>query len=149
MLCNITQNAMGLPGGVPYHAGGGGYPTMPGGTLPGGSQVHPAPRPGQDGGEGGSQLGQQKEYSLHGGRYASCVHAGGLSCYTCNRTKIKVCFNLQYFNSFRLVKSYVGSLGRWRTVICTVQIHHGVVDLLLLLPHCSFPCTLQNFKLSS
>ena len=27
-----------------------------------------------------SQLGQYKEYSLHGGRYASCVHAGGLSC---------------------------------------------------------------------
>ena len=30
---------------------------------------------------GGTQLGQQKEYSLHGGRYASCVDAGGLSCY--------------------------------------------------------------------
>ena len=29
---------------------------------------------------GGTQLGQQKEYSLHGRRYASCVHAGGLSC---------------------------------------------------------------------
>ena len=26
-------------------------------------------------------LGQQKAYSLRGGRYASCVHAGGLSCY--------------------------------------------------------------------
>ena len=34
--------------------------------------------PGRD--WGGTQLGQQKEYSLHGGRYASCVHAGGLSC---------------------------------------------------------------------
>ena len=32
------------------------------------------------GGGGGTQVGQQKEYSLHGGRYASCVHAGGLSC---------------------------------------------------------------------
>ena len=30
---------------------------------------------------GGTQLGQQKECSLHGGRYASCVHAGGLSCW--------------------------------------------------------------------
>ena len=68
---------------------------------------------------------------------------------TCNRTKIKFCFNLLYRNSFRLVKSYVESLERWRTVICIVQIHHGGVDLLLLLPHCSFPCTLQNFKLSS
>ena len=26
------------------------------------------------------QLGQQKEYSLRGGRYASCIHTGGLSC---------------------------------------------------------------------
>ena len=32
-------------------------------------------------GGGGTQVGQQKEYSLHGGRYASCVHAGGLSCF--------------------------------------------------------------------
>ena len=48
-------------GGVPYLV-----PPGPGrgGTLPG----------------GGTQVGQQKEYSLHGGRYASCVHAGGLSC---------------------------------------------------------------------
>ena len=92
MLCNITQNAMGqtqggylpglagrggtLPGparGVPCWGGGypargypawgcypaRGYPAGGGGTLPGG--------------EGGTQLGQQKEYSLHGGRYASCV----------------------------------------------------------------------------
>ena len=59
-----------------------------GGILPGGgTQVGypPSPRPGQEGGGysaggGGTQLGQQKEYSLHGGRYASCVHAGGLSC---------------------------------------------------------------------
>ena len=31
-------------------------------------------------GWGGTQVGQQKEYSIHGGRYASCGHAGGLSC---------------------------------------------------------------------
>ena len=35
-----------------------------------------SPRPGR----GGTQLRQQKEYSLHGRWYASCVHAGGLSC---------------------------------------------------------------------
>ena len=46
-------------GGYP---GQGGYPA--GGTLAG----------------GGTQLGQHREYLLHGGRYASCVHAGGLSC---------------------------------------------------------------------
>ena len=38
---------------------------------------------------GGIQVGQQKEYSLHGGRYASCIHAGGLSCYFYNSTWYK------------------------------------------------------------
>ena len=45
-------------------------------------------RPGEDGGTPGPGLrnpppfrkGQQSEYLLHGGGYASCVHAGGLSC---------------------------------------------------------------------
>ena len=27
-------------------------------------------------------LGQQKEYSLRNGQYASCIHAGGLSCFS-------------------------------------------------------------------
>ena len=95
MLCNITQNAMGQtpmggsrPGpargvpcrGVPYQ----------GGTLPGGTQVgYPpsrVPPPQARSGWGGTQLGQQKEFSLHGGRYASCVHSGGLSCVTFKTT---------------------------------------------------------------
>ena len=103
MLCNITQNAMGqTSGGIPishnalqhypgFHGadnwegtlpgpagvgwGGGTLPGCGGGTLPGGYPAQGVPSPG-----GGTQLGQQKEYSLHGGRYASCVHAGGLSC---------------------------------------------------------------------
>ena len=50
------HGAAGGGGTLPGPAGGGGYP----------GQVH--------------QVGQQKEYSLHGGRYASCVHAGGLYC---------------------------------------------------------------------
>ena len=57
----------GVPGQVPPR--GSGYP--PGWGVPG--QVPPR-------GGGGTRSGQQKEYSLHGGRYASCVHAGGLSC---------------------------------------------------------------------
>ena len=61
------------PGGYP---GWGGYP----------GQVPPPPGQVRMGGVpcwgGGTQVGQQKEYSLHGGRYASCVHAGGLSCYS-------------------------------------------------------------------
>ena len=64
----------GYPGwGVPWPEGGtlarGGYPGR-GGTLARG-----VPWPG-----GGTQLGQHREYLLHGGRYASCVHAGGFSC---------------------------------------------------------------------
>ena len=69
---------LGTPGGYPsqvHPRGGfwvpprGRYPVRY--TPPGGSRYPP---------RGGTQVGQQKEYSLHGGRYASCVHAGGLSC---------------------------------------------------------------------
>ena len=75
---------VGKPPLRPGHNGGGG-----GGTLPGGYPGRVPPRPGQDrggvgypaGGGRGTQLGQHREYLLHGGRYASCVHAGGLSCY--------------------------------------------------------------------
>ena len=49
-------------GGVPWPGGGGGVP------WPGG---------------GGGGVPGQKECLLCSGRYASCVHAGGLSC--CNR----------------------------------------------------------------
>ena len=62
--------------GVPCLGGysAGGYPA-------GGYPVRVPPRPGQGGTlPGGTQVGQQKEYSLHGGQYGSCVHAGGLSC---------------------------------------------------------------------
>ena len=89
------------PGGVPGPPGGTwpgtpprGYPDPPGGTWPGtprGVRVPPGGGGVPDwvhtrgGGTwtppgGGTQVGQHKEYSLHGGRYASCVHAGGLSC---------------------------------------------------------------------
>ena len=62
------------PGGVP------GSGTPPWGGYPG--QVPPGGVPGSGTPPGGgTRVGQQKEYSLHGGRYASCVHAGGLSCY--------------------------------------------------------------------
>ena len=29
---------------------------------------------------GAAKIGQHRKYFLHGGRYASCVYAGGLSC---------------------------------------------------------------------
>ena len=73
-----------LAGGYP---GGGG--TLVGGTLAGGYPGRGVPWQGYPGQVppnrvrmgGGTQLGQHREYLLHGGRYASCVHAGGLSCF--------------------------------------------------------------------
>ena len=73
-----------LPGGwvpcwgVPcqgYPAEGG---TLLGGTLPGGYPARGSTLP------GGTQVevGQQQEYSIHGRQYASCVHTGGLSCFS-------------------------------------------------------------------
>ena len=73
------------PGGYPGQVPPGGYPGQgtPLGGYPG--QVPPPGYPGQvPPPGGGTRVGQQKEYSLHGGRYASCVHAGGLSCRRCN-----------------------------------------------------------------
>ena len=67
-----------LGGGVPCQVQPGG------GTLAGGV-------PG-----GGTQLGQHREYLLHGGRYASCVHAGGLSCLNLLTSKNRtIVFNLK------------------------------------------------------
>ena len=59
----------GVPGGVPDVW----YPPSPRGVPGGVPEVRYPPR-------GGTQLGQHREYLLHSGRYASCVHAGGLSC---------------------------------------------------------------------
>ena len=108
MLCNITQNSMGQTRGVPSQVRTGGTQPGParGGTLPGPNRKEGYPDQGTPPGRvppqagylprqgtppagyppsqvqmgGGTQLGQRKEYSLHGGRYACCVHAGGLSC---------------------------------------------------------------------
>ena len=92
MPCNISQNAIGAAGGGhPARSSREGYPGG-GGTLArggpwlggvplqgvpwwGGTLARGLPWPG-----GGTQLGQHREYLLHDGRYASCVHAGGLSC---------------------------------------------------------------------
>ena len=87
------------PGGVPCQVQPGGYPGrgVPwlggypgwGGTLArgypgwGGTLARGATLAG-----GGTQLGQHREYLLHGGRYASCVHAGGLSCWTIIVTEV-------------------------------------------------------------
>ena len=72
------------PGGVSQWEGGQ-FSSAGGGVSQWGDQVSQARGGGvsQRGGGGrglSAKIGQQNEYSLHGGRYASCVHAGGLSC---------------------------------------------------------------------
>ena len=76
----LSTGGEGGSGQVPPRGGYPGPGTPPrGGTRvrvppPGGYWVRYPPG-------GGTRVGQQKEYSLHGGPYASCVHAGGLSCF--------------------------------------------------------------------
>ena len=86
-----------LPGGLPCWKGGtllGGYPgrvpplARMGGTLlgwypAGGYPASGVPCQGEGTQVGSPWVGQQKEYSLHSRWYASCVHAGGLSCFLC------------------------------------------------------------------
>ena len=62
----------------------GGGQSNRGGQSRWGGSVQPggvSPARGRSAGGGSAKIGQQNEYSLHGGRYASCVHAGGLSCF--------------------------------------------------------------------
>ena len=70
---------LGPPWGVRVPPGGVWVPPQGVWVPPWGVRVPPGGGPGTPPG-GGTQVGQQKEYSLHSGRYASCVHAGGLSC---------------------------------------------------------------------
>ena len=39
----------------------------------------------------GRETEQHSEHLLHSGRYASCVHAGGLSCHLCIQIKFEPC----------------------------------------------------------
>ena len=59
--------------------GGGSVSQGVGQSAKGGSAGEGVSWGGQPGG-GPAKIGQQNEYSLHGGRYASCIQAGGLSC---------------------------------------------------------------------
>ena len=65
--------------GVPLQLGMGYPPSGPREGYPpsGPGMRYPLPPPQPEMGYP-PRLGQQKEYSLRGGRYASCVHAGGL-----------------------------------------------------------------------
>ena len=77
---------------VSPHPGGGGTParsSQPGGYLvgPGRGVPHlgyPPPPVGPGWGGGVPHFGKQMEYLICRGRYASCVHAGGLSCFSNN-----------------------------------------------------------------
>ena len=117
MLCNISQNAMGqtLAGGGsrPGPARGGG--TLPGGRYPAGG--YPAGGVPCRGGGGCTQVGQQKEYSLHGGRYASCVHAGGLSC----KKLIRDCQTAEWCTFTAILAHPISILTSIASYCCTVR----------------------------
>ena len=91
------------PGGVPVPPWGGTrvrYPPrgVPGsGTPPGGVPGSGTPPGGVPGSGtppgGGTRVGQQKEYSLHGGRYASCVHAEDCLVYSMCRVEASKSFD--------------------------------------------------------
>ena len=71
----------GTPGqGSPHNGMGSPLARSGQGTYPRMGYPHPGMGPPPVLGWGTPWLGQQKEYLLCGGRYASCVHAGGLSC---------------------------------------------------------------------
>ena len=77
-------------------------------------------QPGQDGGEGVPQNRYPPEHLLHGWRYASCVHAGGLSC--------NVVFSLKLW----VIKSRRFETG-WTQTHLNICLQHGHQFLLLLL----------------
>ena len=69
---NTSTGPMSFPGGTPVP--GEGVPQYQ-------DELPPLPQPGQSGQDGvPSRKEQQIERLLHGGRYASNVHAEGLSC---------------------------------------------------------------------
>ena len=74
-------------GGQVQLVGGSGPAGRGGQVQPGGGQVQLA------GGGGSAKIWQQKELLLRGGRYASCVHAGGhlMFLYLSNGQNLKTC----------------------------------------------------------
>ena len=75
----------GLAGGVPHPRFGRGYPGYPltrsgWGTPPDLGWGPPGPGMGYPSRPGMGYPPQHSEHLIRGGRYASCVHAGGLSC---------------------------------------------------------------------
>ena len=105
-------------GGVPQPADGGGWggggagcgqggvpPIQVRWGVPGCGRGHGTPPPSmarsQDGGGGGGYplLEQHSVYLLRGGRYVSCVHAGGLSClsYFCMIVLLRLIYEMVIF----------------------------------------------------
>ena len=108
-----VQIGAGVP--QPHQAGGGGYQRW-GTPQPGQDIGYPRwGTPWQDGVPGG---GQQMKYLIRRGRYASCVHAGGLSCfnYSCHPSSQWL---IQYFPDENthpfLSESAKGCSVQWRT----------------------------------
>ena len=108
--------------GVPHPADGGrGYPIpgLGGGTPSKDWIPHPVsdgvpPYPGLDG-VPPIRRQQHSEQLLRGGRYASCVHAGGLSCFEIGFNSIKS-FHRSCLEMFSEI-TYLLSIIRWNFVV--------------------------------
>ena len=89
-VCQSTPRGVPRPGptggGYPHPALDGGGVPQPGPDEGGGTPArsrqgeYPGIPPPLGQGWGTLGIGQQMEYLIHRGRYASCVHSGGLSC---------------------------------------------------------------------
>ena len=92
-------------------------------------------------GGGSANIGQQNQYSLHGGQYASCVHAGGLSCYLGQMLNVaSENFNINITNTF----SKVTSEGRCDGSIRMIHEKYKVDSLLKLFYHITLKCTFAS-----
>ena len=99
-------------------------------------------------GGGSAKIGQQNEYSLHGGRYASCVHAGGLSCCI-------ICLESCNCENFKILV-IVLCLNEWNPLNCQkmldfeFQTIHFSFTLHLLFPvnteFCMFVCLHRKWQ---
>ena len=93
--------------GVPWPGPHGGYPSQGWVPPPSRDGIPPIQRWGTP----APLIGQQMEYLIRGGRYASCVHAGGLSCFIIYNSDIILCFIVFYEKEQNIICDNVANLS--------------------------------------
>ena len=126
--------------------GGGGYPARSsqgweGGTSARGVTQDP-PWPGQVPGGGTEYPGQHMEYLISSGRYAACVHAGGLSCLYC------IYYHLCEVRS-KLRVGRLASANTYEDLSCAVVGSRLTGDVCHQIFNASIICKRENLTLSN